>query len=134
MSKIFLDSGAFSAYMNKTTVVLQDYIDFIKEHESEIETYANLDDIGSPEKTWKNQKEMERQGLHPIPVYHMDEDEKFLHMAMEYEYFATGGLTLKGPSSLKNNLDRVFQHVCTEKTDYYPSNKIHGFGIATPSL
>jgi hypothetical protein len=133
-SLLFLDSGAYSAYMQKTTIVLQDYINFIKEHESEIETYANLDDIGSVKNTWKNQEEMERQGLHPIPVYHMDEDEKYLRRAMEYEYFAVGGLTLKSSSSLKNNLDRVFQHVCTEKTDYYPSNKIHGFGIATPSL
>jgi len=132
--KIFLDSGAFSAYMNKTTVVLQDYIDFIKEHESEIETYANLDDIGSPEKTWENQEEMERQGLHPIPVYHMDENEKFLRMAMEYEYFAVGGLTLKSAGALQNNLDRVFQQVCTEKTNYLPANKIHGFGLATPHL
>lgn len=131
---IFLDSGAYSAYTQKTVVVLQDYIAFIKEHESEIETYANLDDLGSVEKTWKNQREMEKQGLHPIPVYHMGEDEKFLKMAMEYEYFAVGGMVLKGSTSLKNNLDRVFQHVCTEKTDYFPSNKVHGFGISSPGL
>ena len=41
--KIFVDSGAFSAYQNKTTVNIQDYISFVKNHLHEIETYANLD-------------------------------------------------------------------------------------------
>ena len=134
--KIFTDSGAFSAYHNKTTVNIQNYIDFIKENKEDIETYANLDDIGSPEGTWKNQEEMERQGLCPIPVYHLGESYSYLDRCMEYEYFAVGGIASKltSPGSLKSALSVVFKRLCTEKTNFFPSNKIHGFGIAAPTL
>jgi hypothetical protein len=134
LTKLFLDSGAFSAYSNKTTVNLQDYIDFIYEHKDEIETYANLDDIGSPEKTWENQAEMERQGLRPIPVYHLNEPIKYRDKAMEYEYFAIGGLASAKGVSLTPFLDTVFQAVCPPEKDFYPTHKVHGFGIATPEI
>jgi hypothetical protein len=134
--KIFLDSGAFSAFMNKATVSLQNYIDYILENEQYIETYACLDDIGSPEKTWENQREMERQGLSPLPVYHMGEPEEFFQRVLEYPHFAVGGIasSVKGSGSLQNHLDILFSRICTEKTDYYPSHKVHGFGIAIPQL
>ena len=134
MSKLFLDSGAYSSYENNTTINLQDYINFIKEHESEIEVYANLDDIGCPEKTWQNQKEMERQGLNPIPVYHLNEDQKYLEMCMKYPYFAVGGLASAKGASLTPFLDAVFRKLCTKESDYYPICKVHGFGIATPEI
>jgi hypothetical protein len=134
MSKLFLDSGAFSAYANKTTVDIQAYINFIKEHESEIETYANLDDIGSPIKTWENQREMERQGLHPIPVYHLNEGDEYLAMAMEYDYFAVGGLASAKGAGLAPFVDSVFRKLCTEESNYLPTHKVHGFGIATPEI
>jgi hypothetical protein len=134
--KIFLDSGAYSAYNNKTVIDIQEYIDFIKENIDDIEVYANLDEIGSAEGTWKNQEEMERQGLKPIPVYHLGEPTSFLDRAMKYEYFAVGGIASKLTSygALSNYLDSVFAKVCTKKTDYFPYNKVHGFGIATPQL
>jgi hypothetical protein len=134
MGKLFLDSGAFSAYANKTTVDIQAYIKFIKEHENEIETYANLDDIGCPDKTWDNQKEMERQGLHPIPVYHLNEDPKYLEMAMKYEYFAVGGLASAKGAGLAPFVRNVFVKLCTKESNYLPTHKVHGFGIATPEI
>jgi hypothetical protein len=134
--KIFTDSGAFSAYHNNTNIVLQDYIDFIRQNKDSIEVYANLDDISSPEQSWKNQEEMERQGLSPIPVYHLGEPTHFLERAMSYNYFAVGGIASKLTTygALSTYLDSVFAKVCTKKTDFYPANKIHGFGIATPQL
>lgn len=134
--KIFLDSGAFSAHKTKEIINIQEYIDFIKENEDAIEVYANLDDISSPEQSWKNQEEMEKQGLNPIPVYHLGEPSDFLHRAMKYDYFAVGGIASKLTSygALSTYLDTIFSEVCTKKTDFYPSNKIHGFGIATPQL
>jgi len=134
MAKLFLDSGAFSAYQNKTSIDIENYIQFIKEHKDEIEVYANLDSIGSAEETWKNQKAIEAAGLNPIPVYHLDEPSKYLDMCMEYPYFAVGGLASAKGRSLAPFLQTVFEKICTEKSDYFPTHKVHGFGIATPEI
>jgi hypothetical protein len=134
--KLFCDSGAFSAYHNNTEIKIGDYIEFIKRNLGNIETFANLDDIGNPENTWANQKILEEAGLNPIPVYHLGEPEKFLHKCMEYPYFAVGGIASKLTSagSLQRYLDRVFLKICRKENDYLPSHKVHGFGIATPKL
>lgn len=59
--ELFLDSGAYSAWSQKTKINLKKYIKFIKENEDVIDVYSNLDVIGSPEGTWKNQVEWKRQ-------------------------------------------------------------------------
>jgi hypothetical protein len=133
-TKLFLDSGAYSAYQNKTIVDIYEYMDFIKKHEKEITTYANLDSIGSAEETWKNQRIMEQHGFNPIPVYHLDEDNKYLDMCLKYDYFAVGGLASAKGKSLKPFLKKVFVKVCPESNNYYPICKVHGFGIATPEI
>ncbi len=126
---LFLDSGAYSAWAKGVKVVLQDYINFIKENEKYIEVYANLDDLTSPEKTWENQKEMERQGLHPLPVYHSGEPMKYLYKAMEYEYFGLGGVALAEAKTRSKLYDLVFGIICPKENKYFPKNKIHGFGM-----
>jgi hypothetical protein len=109
-------------------------MDFIREHENEIETYANLDSIGSAKQTWKNQAIMEANGFHPIPVYHLDEPKEYLKKCMKYDYFAVGGLASAKGRSLKPFLINVFRELCTKESDYYPTHKVHGFGITTPSI
>lgn len=132
--KLFADSGAYSAWTNNINIDLQEYIDFIQLHKNQLETYACLDDITDPDKTWANQKEMERQGLNPLPVYHVTEDEKFLKKAMCYDYFAVGGMSLKGSTTRTNRFDDIFSKVCTKENNYFPTHKIHGFGLASPNL
>jgi hypothetical protein len=133
-TKLFLDSGAYSAYQNKTSINIDDYMLFIEQHYKEIETYANLDSIGSAEETWKNQRRMESCGFSPIPVYHLDEPTKYLDMCMKYKYFAVGGLASAKGRSLKPFLQEVFQKVCPESNNFMPTHKVHGFGIATPEI
>jgi hypothetical protein len=133
-TKLFLDSGAFSAYQNKTSIDIYEYMEFIKEHSNEITTYANLDSIGSAEETWENQRKMESCGFSPIPVYHLDEPIEYLDMCMKYDYFAVGGLASAKGRSLFPFLKVVFDKVCTKENDFYPTKKVHGFGIATPSI
>lgn len=136
MSKpsVFLDSGAYSALSCGKPIRVEDYIEYVKEHKDCFEIYANLDDITSPEKTWENQRKMEAAGLTPLPVYHMNEPEKYLRMAMEYPYFATGGMAKSAASSLQHQLDTVFRIICPKSNDYYPTNKVHGFGTSKPSI
>jgi hypothetical protein len=132
--KIFLDSGAFSAWTKQVKIDLQTYIDFIQENKHLIETYCNLDDIESAENTWKNQREMERQGLSPMPVYHVGEDERFLKMCMEYPYFGVGGMALQSEVNRVYWFDFVFDKVCPKSNDFFPTHKIHGFGLTSPKL
>lgn len=132
--KLFADSGAYSAWANSTSVTLSEYIDFIWQNKDSLEVYACLDDIANPENTWKNQEIMEKEGLHPLPVYHVDEPEYFLDRAMAYDYFAVGGMALKGSVNRKTRFETIFKKICTKENNFYPTHKIHGFGLASPEL
>jgi hypothetical protein len=110
------------------------YIDYVNEHKEFFDLYANLDVIGSAEGTWKNQRIMEKAGLNPLPVYHINEDPKFLAMAMEYDYFAVGGMARSSSASLQFQVDEIFSIICPKSNDYFPTHKIHGFGTTKPSI
>lgn len=132
---LFLDSGAFSAFTQGVTIDIQEYIAFIKEHESLLTVYANLDVIGDPAATWKNQQIMEAAGLHPIPCFHYGEDVKWLQRMLRrgYEYIALGGMVPISTADLIPWLDRVFaEHICG--ADNMPSVKVHGFGLTSLRL
>ena len=132
--ELFLDSGAFSAKTQGIEINLKDYIQFLKENESVIDIYANLDVIGDPEATWKNQQKMERVGLHPMPCYHYGEDIKWLKLYLEkYDYIALGGMVKVGTAQLIQWLDLLFtNHICDK--DGIPKVKIHGFGLTSLPL
>jgi len=88
-AELFLDSGAYSAFTKGVKIDIQDYIRFIKRHG--VELYANLDDIKSHNKTLLNQKEMEKAGLNPLPVWHIYEPHSVLKWYVEnYDYVALG--------------------------------------------
>ena len=53
---LFLDSGAYSAWSKGVTIDIDEYISFIKKNIKYITVYANLDVIGDPEATYRNQK------------------------------------------------------------------------------
>lgn len=131
--KIFLDSGAFSAWTQKKELNVYEYIDFIKEHKDVISVYANLDVIGDPDKTWKHQRIMEKKGLNPLPVFHFSDlilhGDKYLHKCMEYDYFCLGGMARGYTQKQRNNFfNHCFSIIC-DTPDNKPSRKIHGFGL-----
>ena len=53
---LFIDSGAFSANSSGTPVDLDEYMEFLLENEEHFTVYANLDAIGNPELSWRNQQ------------------------------------------------------------------------------
>lgn len=133
IDKFFLDSGAFSADKQGKPIILQDYIDFIKEHEEHLTAYAVLDVIGDYEKSWENQDIMEDQGLKPLPVFHMEDPEFCLDWCLEYDYFCLGGMA--GNPSRNRRID--FLDSCWDRiTDSkgFPKCKVHGFGMASSEL
>lgn len=127
---LFLDSGAFSAWTQKTTIDIQEYILFIKKHEKVITIYANLDVIGDAEATWKNQQIMEKAGLSPVPVYHMREPISYLEKYLKYPYIALGGLVKAGNQLLIPWLDQIWQDYLTDEKGV-PKTKVHGFGLTS---
>ena len=132
---LFLDSGAYSASSQGITIDLPEYITFIKQYQDHIEVYANLDVIGDPIGTLKNQRIMEKAGLKPLPCFHYGEPIKYLiHYLENYDYVALGGMVGKRTPDLAHWLDELFtNYICTEK-DGIPRVKIHGFGMTSLML
>lgn len=132
---LFLDSGAFSAFTQGVEINLDEYCAFIKEHKKHLTVYANLDVIGDPAGTWANQKEMEKQGLNPLPCFHYGEDPKWLirYLKAGYEYIALGGMVPISTKDLSSWLDKIFgEYLCD--ADGMPKVKVHGFGLTSLRL
>ena len=128
---LFLDSGAFSADSQGATISLKDYAAFIKKYKKYISVYANLDVIGDAEASYKNQLRMERMGLSPMPVFHANEDFKYLHLYIKkYNYIGLGGTARAGQIARDNFMDKCFNIICDSK-DRMPKVKVHGFGLTS---
>jgi hypothetical protein len=132
--KLFLDSGAYSAFTKGAVIDIHEYIAFIKKNIKYIDVYSVLDVIGDSEATWKNQKIMERHGLKPIPCFHTGESETYLKRYIDsYPYIALGGMVGGSSQGLLLWLDRLFRdYICGP--DGIPKVKVHGFGITAHDL
>ncbi len=123
--EVLLDSGAFSAWKRGLEISLDGYMEFIREHG--ISQYLNLDVVGDPEATARNQAEMELAGLRPIPVFHFGESWEILdQLVKKYPLVGLGG-TVGRPYSVK---ERWFQQVFTR----HPGGRFHGLGFASDML
>lgn len=132
---IFLDSGAFSAFTQGVDIDIQEYIEFIKDHQKHLTVYANLDVIGSAKGTWKNQVIMEKAGLSPLPCFHYGDDIKWLkrYLSKGYDYIALGGMVPISTKDLRPWLDDLFDNYLTDD-DGMPIIKVHGFGLTSHGL
>jgi hypothetical protein len=129
---LFLDSGAFSAWSKGVEINIDEYIKFVKKYEKHLEVYAVLDDILSPEKTWKNQEYMESKGLNPLPVFHYGENFKWFDRCLKYDYFALGGMVPISTPKLKLWLDQVWSKIVDKQGNAL--KKVHGFGLTSVQL
>lgn len=148
--KIFLDSGAFSAFTLGTTIDLGRYCDFIHEHDDIIardqgtKMIAPLDVIGggpgefypkakTAELSLKNLEEMERRGTEPLPCFHYNEPWEYLdYYASKYNYIALGGLVRNDLHSLESWFRQVFERTCN--ADGTPRIRFHGFSLTALGL
>lgn len=138
--KVFLDSGAFSAFTKGVDVNLPAYCDYIKRNRDIIEEVDGsllasvLDGIGDPLKTWQNQQAMEKLGVRPLPCFHYGEDERYLEWYVKnYDYITLGGMVPISTPQLKLWLDRIWEKYLTDGSGR-PRLKVHGFGLTTVSL
>lgn len=138
--KVFLDSGAFSAFTKGVEVDLPAYCDYIKENMDIIEVIDGalcasvLDGIGDPYKTYVNQKAMEKLGVKPLPCFHYGEPEEYLdYYVQNYSYITLGGMVPISTPQLRLWLDRIWERHLTDKNGK-PLLKVHGFGLTVVDL
>lgn len=134
-AKVFLDSGAFSAYTLGVEIDLPTYCDYIKRNmdlwrvEDGVVMASVLDGIGDPLKTYQNQLHMEQLGAKPLPCFHAGEDERYLeYYVQNYEYITLGGMVGSSTKQLCIWLDRMWERYLTDGSGR-PRLKVHGFGI-----
>jgi len=133
VKKFFLDSGAFSAWTKKIPINIKYYCEYIKRNIAKLDYYACLDEIGSAEKTQTNLEIMEKEGLHPLPVYHYGEPfDVFKRLVEKYDHMAIGGLVPISTKNLIPFLDEIFGYICDKEGK--TNKKLHGFGMTTVSL
>lgn len=136
--RVFLDSGAFTAWSQKKEIDINKYAEFLKEWKDKFEVYANLDVIGDAEATLKNQKKLEKHGLDPLPTFHYKSDIKYLkYYAKNYEYIALGGLVpISKEQTIFKWLDYCFKYLVKEVQNPAERKrlKIHAFGVSNPEV
>jgi hypothetical protein len=138
--KVFLDSGAFSAFTKGVKVDIVAYCDYIKRNLDIIDVVDGalcasvLDGIGDPLLTWQNQWHMEQLGVRPLPCFHYGEDERYLEWYIaNYDYITLGGMVPVDKRMLIHWLDRIWEKYLTDGSGN-PRLKVHGFGLTTYNL
>lgn len=102
-SKLFIDSGAFTAYTKGKEVDVEDYIKLINDIDDCVKVFAQVDKIPgrwgvkqtpeelaeAPKLSWENYLYMVDKVKSPkklIPIFHQGEDFKWLKNMLEYKY------------------------------------------------
>lgn len=145
---LILDSGAFSAWNLGKEIDLDHYIAYIKANIEYIDEYVNLDVIpasrgvmptpaeveASAQKGWDNMLRMEAEGLHPIPVFHMGEEFKWLERMIEHHctYIGISPANDRTTKDKRLWLDRVFDRITD--AEGWPTVKTHAFGVTAVDL
>lgn len=136
-ARVFLDSGAFSAFTLGVNLSVKEYCDYIRTNmdiirvEDGIGMASVLDGIGDPLQTYRNQMEMEYRGIRPLPCFHAGEDERYLEWYVaNYDYITLGGLVGSSTNQLMIWLDRVWDRFLIDGAGR-PKVKVHGFGITS---
>lgn len=145
-AKVFLDSGAFSAYTLGATLSIEDYCNYITRNldiirfEDGALMASVLDGIGDAQKTYQNQLEMEFRFRHagydlrPLPCFHFEEDARYLdHYVANYEYITLGGMVGASTAQLRTWLERVWENHLLDGSGR-AKIKVHGFGITAVPL
>lgn len=136
-ARVFLDSGAFSAFTLGVTLKVSDYCEYIQRNIDILRVEDGnlmasvLDGIGDPLQTYRNQKEMEARGCKPLPCFHFGEDENYLeYYVKNYDYITIGGMVGKSVKQLSTWLDRIWGKYLVDGSGR-AKIKVHAFGITS---
>lgn len=138
--KVFLDSGAFSAFSLGVKVSIEAYAEFVKEHQDILIKEGGslmasvLDAIGDPIGTYHNQNTLERLGAQVLPCFHYGEPWDLAeYYVRNYKYITIGGMVPIPNNKLELWLDELWDRVLTDR-DGYSRTKVHGFGLTARKL
>jgi hypothetical protein len=148
--RIFVDSGAYTAWSKNKIIKLDEYIAFCKDIMSMAKcpvVFAALDvipgkksDVRKPteiekEKAcvagWENYQQMKRQGIPCLMTYHQGEHVRWLaRIADESDYFAVSPRK-NGVSSEQKMawLRKTFEYIYGDNPRLEQRKKIHGLGV-----
>lgn len=156
--KLFIDSGAFSAWTRGKVIDVDAYIDWINERADYIDLYGQVDvipgdrnsgNLPSPEqvreaaqKTWENYLYMRPKMKKPeglLYTFHVGEPIEFLKQALEWRdddgnlipYIALGGMVGK-PAVVRDKFLQQCFDVISKSSN--PKVKVHAFGMTDISL
>lgn len=155
-SKLFVDSGAFTAWTKGKSIDVDEYIDFINTYSEHIELYGQIDVIPgdiikghtaeqveeAAAATWENYLYMRPRMKKPeglLYTFHVGEPYRYLEQALEWRddngqpipYIALGGMVGKPMPTKKSFLDSCFNII---KKSSNPKVKVHAFGMTSFSL
>lgn len=130
---VMVDSGAYSAWTKKESLDLDGYIAYIHamlKKDPDI-LYVNLDVIGDGKGSYDNWREMVRQGLNPIPVYHVVTEVIWLEKYLKkVDYIGLGAIVKMSSDARTISLDRIFEDYLIDE-ERMPKFKVHGMGITS---
>lgn len=129
--EVFIDSGGYQLQTGVDTTMkinAEEYAIWLKsalKKYPEIVAYMNLDVSGNVDETLENLNYLEKEGLHPIPVWHWGDDDAILaYYCSEYSYVAIGGIAGKKKVSGRD-LRPFFERVLSK----YSNTRFHILGI-----
>lgn len=124
-SDLALDSGAFSVSQGNADISIKSYGEFLLQWEHLFRFVANLDVIGDPGGSQRNQEELEAMGCHPLPIFHLGSPMEYLEaMCERYGYIGLGGMAsvVGSPGERRDWITKCFKVI--------PSDVgVHGFGV-----
>jgi len=156
--KLFIDSGAFSAWTKGRVIDVDAYIKWINDRSDYIDLYGQIDVIpgdrnsgklpgydevrDAAEKTWENYLYMRPKMNKPeglLYTFHVGEPIEFLKRALEWTdengnhipYIALGGMVGKSAATRDRFLEKCF---CAIADSSNPNVKVHAFGMTDRDL
>lgn len=148
--KIFIDSGAFSAWTQGIAIDTDQYIKWLNQRSDNIYLCGQVDAIPNSmsevkeaaEKTWQNYLYMRSKLNNPTALlytFHVGEPINFLERALQYKdddgnyipYIALGGMVGKSAATRRNFLTMAFNVI---KKSPNPNVKVHTFGMTDKKL
>lgn len=156
--KLFIDSGAFSAWTQGKVIDVDEYINWINERADYIDLYGQIDVIPgdrnsgklpskeevkvAAQKTWENYLYMRPKMKKPeglLYTFHVGEPIEFLKQALEWRdengelipYIALGGMVGKPAEVRDRFLEQCFDVI---KKSSNPNVKVHAFGMTDRNL
>lgn len=152
-SKLFIDSGAFSAHTKGIEIDVDEYIEYLNENDDAFTIYAQVDKIPgrfgqpktreekleAPRISWENYLYMVERLKSPkklLPVFHQGEDFKWLHNILEYRDKNGEPIEYMGVSPandvstvLKDKWLRSVYDIITRSSN--PNIKTHALGMTS---